>query len=129
MRVSICSEIVELVLLLLRELRSVRIGRVRILVEVGCVARFVCVRNVRRPDLLVEYLEPVDLREPLVSFDVLCLVLEASEPFRSIRGEELLDQVLRVGIEVLRKVDLAGENLLIDAERILIEEGSCKQNQ
>lgn len=119
-----CSEVVELVLFLLREFLPVRVRRVRILVEVRRVARLCRVRNVRRSHLLVEYFEPIDFGEPLVSLDVLGLILEAAESLRSIRSQQLLDQILRVRIKVLREVNLARENLLINAEWILVEKGS-----
>ena len=48
--------------------------------------------------------------------------LHISQPFRAILYEQLLDEVFGYRIHVLRPLNLAAENLFVDAERIVIVE-------
>ena len=57
-----------------------------------------------------------------MALDVVGAALEVTEPLREVGGEQLLDQVLRVAVEVPRELDLALEDLLIDAEWIFVVE-------
>ena len=58
-----------------------------------------------------------------VSFNVLSAVLHVAEPLGPVLHQELLDQVLRHGVDVPGPVDLAAEDLLVDPEGIVVEEG------
>ena len=55
--------------------------------------------------------------------DVLCACLHVSQPLGPIVDQQPLDQVLRVLFHVLRPLELAGEDLFVDAEGVVIEEG------
>ena len=55
--------------------------------------------------------------------DVLCTCLHVPQPFGSVVDQQSLDQVLRVLLHVLRPLELAGEDLLVDAEGVVVEEG------
>lgn len=57
-----------------------------------------------------------------MGFDVLRAVLEAAKALGAVRGEELLDQVLGVGVKLPGEVNLARENLLVDTKRVLVVE-------
>ena len=48
--------------------------------------------------------------------------LEASEPLRPVGHQKLLDEVLGHRVHVARPVDLAREDLLVDPERVVVEE-------
>lgn len=48
--------------------------------------------------------------------------LHVAETLGAILHEQLLDEVLGDGVHVPRPVDLAGEDLLVDAERVVVEE-------
>mmetsp|Transcript_31684 Transcript_31684/g.69278 ORF Transcript_31684/g.69278 Transcript_31684/m.69278 type:complete len:328 (-) Transcript_31684:764-1747(-) len=59
-------------------------------------------------------------RVPLVPLHVLRAALEVAYPLGQVGSEQLLDQVLGVAVEVPRELDLALEDLLVDAERVLV---------
>mmetsp|Transcript_36225 Transcript_36225/g.111497 ORF Transcript_36225/g.111497 Transcript_36225/m.111497 type:complete len:369 (-) Transcript_36225:59-1165(-) len=65
----------------------------------------------------------VKRREPLVFQDVAGPILEVPEALAEVRGKQLLHQRLRVLVEVLREVDLPGQDLLVDAHGVLVAEG------
>mmetsp|Transcript_53854 Transcript_53854/g.166729 ORF Transcript_53854/g.166729 Transcript_53854/m.166729 type:complete len:242 (-) Transcript_53854:970-1695(-) len=65
----------------------------------------------------------VKRREPLVFQDVAGPILEVPEALAEVRGKQLLHQRLRVLVEVLREVDLASKDLLVDAHGVLVAEG------
>ena len=58
-----------------------------------------------------------------VFLDVLCPCLHVSKPLGSVVDQQPLDQVLRALLHVLRPLELAGEDLLVDAEGVVVEEG------
>ena len=55
--------------------------------------------------------------------DILCAGLHVAKPLSSIVHEQPLDQVLGSLLHVLRPLQLASEDLLVDAERVVVEEG------
>ena len=58
-----------------------------------------------------------------VFLDVICPCLHVSQPLGSVVDQQPLDQVLGVLLHVLRPLELAGEDLLVDAEGVVVEEG------
>ena len=58
-----------------------------------------------------------------MSFNVLSAVLHVAEPLGPVLHKELLDQVLRHGVDVPGPVDLAAEDLLVDPEGVVVKEG------
>ena len=55
--------------------------------------------------------------------DILCAGLHVAKPLSSIVHEQPLDQVLGSLLHVLRPLQLASEDLLVDEERVVVEEG------
>ena len=55
--------------------------------------------------------------------DILCAGLHVAKPLSSVVHEQPLDQVLGSLLHVLRPLQLASEDLLVDAERVVVEEG------
>ena len=55
--------------------------------------------------------------------DILCAGLHVAKPLSSIVHEQSLDQVLGSLLHVLRPLQLASEDLLVDEERVVVEEG------
>jgi hypothetical protein len=96
------------------------VNTVRVLVKVRSVPRASEWGDYRGRDLFLNKKVKVEALEPLVFLDVLRAVLEVSIALGAVGLEQLLDKILRMGIEMARVINLARENLLIDAERILI---------
>mmetsp|Transcript_5636 Transcript_5636/g.19155 ORF Transcript_5636/g.19155 Transcript_5636/m.19155 type:complete len:272 (-) Transcript_5636:356-1171(-) len=96
---------------------------VRVLVEVGGVVLALHLRDDGRGHLARKELVPVEAGEPLVLLDVRRAVLEVADALGQVRGEELLDEVLGVAVEVPRELDLALQDLLVDAQWVLVVEG------
>ena len=57
-----------------------------------------------------------------MSFYILSSILHVAQPLGSVLHQELLDQILGHGVNVTRPLDLAAEDLLVDAEWIVVEE-------
>mmetsp|Transcript_53855 Transcript_53855/g.166733 ORF Transcript_53855/g.166733 Transcript_53855/m.166733 type:complete len:242 (-) Transcript_53855:970-1695(-) len=88
--------------------------------DVLCVLHRGLVGRGRRHGLQLLELER---REPLVLEDIGRAVLEVPVALAEVGGEELLHQGLGVLVEVLREVDLASKDLLVDAHGVLVAEG------
>jgi hypothetical protein len=56
-----------------------------------------------------------------VALDVLRSVLHVAQSFGSILNEQLLDQILGDGIHVSGPFNFTGQDLLVDAERVVVE--------
>ena len=48
--------------------------------------------------------------------------LHVAESFGAVLDEQFLDEIFGDGVEVARPFDLAGQDLLVDAERVVVEE-------
>ena len=48
--------------------------------------------------------------------------LEVAKPLREVSGEQLFDEVLAVAVKVPGELDLALQDLLVDAKRVLVVE-------
>lgn len=75
------------------------------------------------PDLLARERLPIDALEPGVVLDVLRAALEVAEPLGEVVGEEAPDEVLGERVDVPRHAVPPGEDLLVDLERVVGEEG------
>lgn len=68
------------------------------------------------------HIVPVEVLEPTVFLDVVGSPLHVSDTFRPVEDEQLLYQVLGYGVHVLWPLRFAAEDLLVDAEWIVIVE-------
>lgn len=57
-----------------------------------------------------------------VSFNIFSSILHVAQPLGPVGHEELLDQILRHGVNVTGPVYLAAEDLLVDPEGIVVKE-------
>mmetsp|Transcript_81445 Transcript_81445/g.230789 ORF Transcript_81445/g.230789 Transcript_81445/m.230789 type:complete len:389 (+) Transcript_81445:44-1210(+) len=96
--------------------------RVRVVVEVAGVGVPGDLGLEGRAQLLVDEVAEVDLLEPLVLLDVVDPVLQVPVALAKVRGEQLLDEPLRVLVEGLREDDLPAQDLLVDAHGVLVAE-------
>lgn len=71
---------------------------------------------------LIVNIVPVEVLEPAMPFDVVRSVLHVAHSLRAIGNEQLLDQILSDRIHVPRPVDLAAQDFLVDAKRIVVVE-------
>ena len=88
---------------------------VRVTVEIGSVVRRAEGGHEWRSHAPLEHGRPVDALEPRVLLDVLCAGVQTAEALRAVRGQKFLDQIASVRVHVTRVVNLAAQNLLIDA--------------
>ena len=104
--------------------RSARVFQtICILVKVVRVTRGLNVRHDLTLHLALNKRLEVKSLEPLVLFDVLRPILQIAYPLRPVAAQKLSLEVLRRRVEVSRELDPASEDLLVNAERILVEEG------
>ena len=57
-----------------------------------------------------------------VSLHILCSVLHITEPLGAVLHQELLDEIFRHRVNMSRPFDLPAKNLLVDPERVVVEE-------
>ncbi|ETW03639.1 hypothetical protein, variant [Aphanomyces invadans] len=96
--------------------------RVRVRVKVGRVVGSDDLGNDGGSALSRQNRFPVAAREELVFLDVIHAVLEAAVTLRQVGREQSLNKRFRVAVKVPREVNLAGQDLLIDAHRVVVAE-------
>ncbi len=85
-------------------------------------------RSVRHRQFHHEELRPIELREPAMGLDIGNPCFETSVALSDVCDEEMLDKALGISVEFLGEFDLAFENLLVDAHRVIIIEGVYPSN-
>ena len=58
-----------------------------------------------------------------MSFNIFSSILHVSQSLGPVGHQELLDQILRHGVDMPGPVDLSTQDLLVDPERIVVKEG------
>lgn len=66
---------------------------------------------------------PVHALEPAVVLDPVCAVVQVPETFAQVGRQEAFDEILGDKVDVGRKAKLAVQDLLVDPERVVVEEG------
>jgi len=74
-------------------------------------------RHVRRVNVLAHETIPCDFGEPLVIHDVFAAAVQVTEALREVGGDELLQKILRVRVDIRRILYSALENVLVDLHR------------
>ena len=102
--------------------RRRQLGGIGHLFEVGGVVVPLHLRLVGGVYLVLHLLFPVHALEPLMLDDVVGTGLQVSVALGEVRDENLLHQHTTVLVEVFGKKNLARQDALIDAHRILVAE-------
>jgi hypothetical protein len=80
--------------------------------------------HVGRVNVLLLQPVPRNLREPRMVHNVLAAAMEIAKSFSKIRGNELLQEVMRIGVDVGRVFDARFEDVFVDLHgRATIPEG------
>ena len=58
-----------------------------------------------------------------MSFYIFCPIFHVSKTFCSVLDKKLLNEIFGYGVHVSRPVYFAAEDLLVDAEGVVVEEG------
>jgi len=77
----------------------------------------------RRRELPADHVVPRDAAEEAVGLDVAGPALHVAEPLGPVGDEQPLDEVFGDRVQMLRPLDLPRQDLLVDAKRIVVEEG------
>ena len=77
----------------------------------------------RRREFAPDDVVPRDAAEESVSLDVTGPALHVAQPLGPVGDEKPFDEVLGDRVQMLRPLDLPGEDLLVDPERIVVKEG------
>lgn len=97
---------------------TVRLRLLRILIELAGVAHAGSDGgHVWRVNVLLLQSVPRDFCEPRVVHDVLAAAVEVAQALGQVRGDELLEQVVRIGVDVGRVLDPRLEDVLVNLHR------------